>query len=72
VGLFDSTVHWVDNDSNEPASTPTIAVIQTDTPVTLIITLMRVLLYKSYTESKIDVFYRSITQINQLIQSFTT
>jgi len=68
--LFDSTVHWVDNDSNEPASTHTIAVIQTDTSVTLIITLMQVLSYKTYTEAKTETSCIPITHIIQLIRSF--
>ena len=41
----------IDNGSNEPASTLTIAVIQTDTPLTLITTTMRTPVYKSFSES---------------------
>jgi hypothetical protein len=70
--LFDSTVHWVDNSSNEPASTPTIAVIQTGTPVTLIITLMQVLSYKTYTEAKTEVACIFINHIIQIIWPFAT
>ena len=59
--LDTTTTRWVDNGYNEPASTPTIAVIQTGTPLILITTSEMLMAYKPYTEAHIDIDCTQIT-----------